>query len=112
MPSSLMLEAGQHLRTSCSSPSAVRHPPLTSKGLSIAEEVSRPTPIRHLQAGVLIGIAGGDAAAGSAHHEPLLDEKRLEDVFDRAALLAQCSRETFHTHGPPFELFDDGEQKL
>ena len=59
-----------------------------------------------------IGVAGGDAAAGGAHHETLLDQKGFDHVFDRAALLAQRSGEAFDTNRAAVELFDDRQQEL
>src|SRR5687768_1300251 len=52
------------------------------------------------------------ATACGAHHEALLDEKRLDDVFDRAALLAQCGSQAFDADRATVELVDDRKQEL
>jgi hypothetical protein len=46
-----------------------------------------------------------------AHHVPLLDEKRLDDVLDRAALLAEGRRQAVDAYRAAAELLDDSEHE-
>src|SRR5678815_1670589 len=68
--------------------------------------------LRHFQAEMLVGVAGGDAAARGAHHEALLDQIRLDHVLDRAALLAERRCEALDADRTAVELLDDRQQEL
>src|SRR3954470_8331722 len=68
--------------------------------------------LRHFQAEMLVGVAGGDAAARGAHDEALLDQVWLDHVLDRAAFLPERRRETFDADRAAVEFLDDRQQEL
>ncbi|RYG78107.1 Holliday junction branch migration DNA helicase RuvB, partial [bacterium] len=51
------------------------------------------------------------AAARTAHQQALLDQERLDDVLERAALLADRGREALDAHRPAIELLEDRHQQ-
>ncbi len=59
-----------------------------------------------------VGGARRDAPTRGAHQESLLNEERLDDIFDRAALLAHRRGQTVHAHRAAVEFLDDGQQQL
>src|ERR1043165_668176 len=85
----------------------------TSAPLLVLEQLQRcARALRHLQAEMLVGVTGGDAAARGAHHEALLNQIGLDHVLDRAALLAERRRETFDADRAAIEFLDDRQQEL
>src|SRR5258708_8772350 len=56
--------------------------------------------------------AGRHAASCRAHQKPLLNQKRLDHVYDGAALLAHRGRQAIDAHGSAFEFLDDREQQF
>src|SRR5262245_36267288 len=61
---------------------------------------------------MLVRRARRDSAARGALQEALLDQVRLDDVLERAAFLADRSRETVDADRAAVELLDHGEQEL
>ena len=59
-----------------------------------------------------VGVAGGHTPAGGAHQEALLDEERLDDILERAALLADRGRQAVDADRTAVEPLDDGGQEL
>ena len=55
-----------------------------------------------------VGVACRHPAAGRAHHESLLYQVGLDDILDRAPLLAQCSSQGLDADRTAIELLDDG----
>src|SRR5688500_4443783 len=56
---------------------------------------------------VLVGGFGGDAAAGRALHESDLDQVRLIQILDGAAIFGNRGGERIHTHRTTAEPLDD-----
>ncbi len=61
---------------------------------------------------MLVRRARGHAAARRAHDESLLDEERLDHVFERAALFADGGGDALDADRAAVELLDDREQEL
>src|SRR2546430_16388077 len=59
-----------------------------------------------------VGSARDHAPARGAHQESLLDEERLGDVLERAALLAERRRKTIDTDRAAVEALDDRREEL
>ncbi len=57
-----------------------------------------------------VGITGCNASTRGAHDKALLDQVRLEDIFDGTALLTDRSRQIVDTYRPAIELFNNGLQ--
>src|SRR4051794_36471423 len=55
-----------------------------------------------------ICLCGGDATAGCALEESVLDEERLVDFLERARILADSSGDSAHSDRSAVELLDDG----
>ena len=64
----------------------------------------------HLQAEVLPGATGRHATTGCAIQKALVDEEGLDDIFERALVLANGRGEGLEPNGAPVELLDDGQQ--
>src|SRR2546428_9720306 len=60
---------------------------------------------------VRVGEGGRHATLRGADEESFLDEKGLEDVLDRVALLADGGRQRVEPDRPTGELVDDGEKQ-
>ena len=58
-----------------------------------------------------VRVARRHAAARGAHDVALLDQERLDDVLDRAALLAERGREAVDADRAALELLDDREHQ-
>ena len=71
----------------------------------------KSVPLRGRQAEVFVGARGRDAAARRAFQEAGLDEKRLVDVFERVALLAERRRQAADADRTAAELVDDRAQQ-
>ena len=67
--------------------------------------------VRYSHVQMLIGQAGHAAAAGGAGQHAHLHQVRLTDVFQRDALLAQCSGQRFETDRAAVVHLDDGAQQ-
>src|SRR5689334_417121 len=77
---------------------------ITVPSLVLEQLERRARALGHFQAEMLVGVAGSDAAARSAHDEALLDQIGFDHVLDRAALLAQRRRETLDPDRAAVEL--------
>src|SRR4029453_14337064 len=66
---------------------------------------------RPLQAEEFVGAGRRHAAARRPFEKPRLNEKRLVDVLDGIALLAERRGKAADTHRAAAELFDDREQQ-
>ena len=64
-----------------------------------------------MQPEVLVGPPRRDAAARRALEKADLDEKRLVDVLDRVALLAERRGQAADADRPAAELLDDRQQQ-
>ena len=51
------------------------------------------------------------ATAGCSLQETGLDQERLDNIFQRIALLPQGNREILNAHGPAAEMLDDELQE-
>ena len=60
---------------------------------------------------VLVGEAGGDAAAGGAVEEADLDEEGFVDLFEGVLLLGEGGGEGVEADRAAVVLFDDGAQE-
>ena len=58
-----------------------------------------------------ISMAGRDPTARRSQNKALLNQKRLQYILNRAALLGQCRGQTIHPHGATIELLDHSEQQ-
>ena len=67
--------------------------------------------LRDAQAEMRIGLGSRHATASRAHEEALLNEERLEHVFNGAALFAQSRRKVVDADRATRKLLDDGEQQ-
>jgi len=59
-----------------------------------------------------IGSAGHHTPACGPNQEALLDEKGLDDIFERPALLPDGGRDAVDADGTSVEALDDGGQEL
>ena len=67
---------------------------------------------RHGEPQMQIGSTGRHAAAGAAHQEALLNQERLDDILERAALLADRGGEAVDAYRSAVEFLDDRAQHL
>src|SRR5581483_7565058 len=73
---------------------------------------ARAQALRRLQAEVQVSVPRDHAASSGAHEKTLLNQKRLDDILERAPLLADGHRETVDSHRAAIELLDDGQEQL
>src|ERR1700748_855180 len=59
-----------------------------------------------------VGGACDNSTPSRAHQKTLLDEKRLDDVFERAPVLADSRRKTVDSDRAAIETLNDGHQQL
>src|SRR3982074_3619698 len=59
-----------------------------------------------------VGGARHETAPCSAHHESLLNQEWLDDILERATLLADGRGNAVDAHRPAVEALDDSRQKL
>src|SRR5438874_2035727 len=71
-----------------------------------------PAALGRLETEMQVGSARGHAPARGAHQESLLDQERLGDVLERAALLAERRRKTIDTDRAAVEALDDRREEL
>src|SRR6266545_1895103 len=80
-------------------------------GAALKQRILRPRTAG-LVAEVVVGRFAGDAATRRALQEPDLDQIRLVEVFDGAAVLADRRRQRVEAGGAAVKALDDGGQQL
>src|SRR3546814_4637204 len=79
---------------------------------SFREQVRGRQPLRHLEAVMLIRELAGDATARCAHQITLLDQVRLDHVFDGVACFADRRGEIVESGPTAVETLDQHYQHL
>src|SRR6185503_16652155 len=82
-----------------------------ARSIKEIRRVGPATRRRERYAEMQISGTGGEPPSRGALQESLLDQVRLYDVLERAALLAERRREALDADGAAVELLDDGEQE-